>query len=141
MSTHKGCYEFQALKAVLVTGAYCAGSQTLQLKDNYRSTPQVLRGAEGVLNNILSTGGAAARMPLVPYNAGGPQIEAGNSPSFVAFTATPAHAYAVHCMQSVCNLRMCHLKNWGISKNTVSCLALVVSHECVYNIERPYSAM
>lgn len=71
-----------------------AGSQTLQLKDNYRSTPQVLRGAEGVLRNILGTGAAAARLPLVPLRAGGPAIEAGPhcnhtfGYSLTAFTVT-----------------------------------------------------
>lgn len=52
-----------------------SGSHTLQLKDNYRSTPQVLRGAEGILNNILSTGTPTPRTPLVPFRAEGPDIE------------------------------------------------------------------
>lgn len=74
---------------------YCvlsyAGSHTLQLKDNYRSTPQVLRGAEGVLKNIL--GGPAARTPLVPLNAAGPQIEAGTLYTICGQPSIQAHVY------------------------------------------------
>lgn len=51
------------------------GAQTLQLRDNYRSTPQVLRGAEGVLNNLLSTGSTPERVVLNPLLDGGPQIQ------------------------------------------------------------------
>ena len=52
-----------------------AGATTLHLKDNYRSTPQVLRGAEGVLNNILSTGVTPERVVLNPLQNEGPQIQ------------------------------------------------------------------
>lgn len=51
------------------------GATTLHLKDNYRSTPQVLRGAEGVLNNILSTGVTPERVVLNPLQNEGPQIQ------------------------------------------------------------------
>ncbi|KAL3143319.1 hypothetical protein ABBQ38_002158 [Trebouxia sp. C0009 RCD-2024] len=51
------------------------GAQTLQLRDNYRSTPQVLRGAEGVLKNLLSTGATPERVVLNPLLDGGPQIQ------------------------------------------------------------------
>ena len=47
----------------------------MHLKDNYRSTPQVLRGAEGVLNNILSTGVTPERVVLNPLQSEGPQIQ------------------------------------------------------------------
>ena len=56
-------------------GYALAGAQTLQLRDNYRSTPQVLRGAEGVLKNLLSTGATPERVVLNPLLDGGPQIQ------------------------------------------------------------------
>lgn len=51
------------------------GAITLHLKDNYRSTPQVLRGAEGVLTNILSTGVVPERAVLNPLLTAGPNIQ------------------------------------------------------------------
>ena len=79
----------------------CVGSHTLQLKDNYRSTPQVLRGAEGVLKNIL--GGPAARTPLVPLKAAGPQIEAGTLYTICGQRPIPAHVYNASLQTSCAN--------------------------------------
>ena len=55
--------------------SHVAGAQTLQLRDNYRSTPQVLRGAEGVLQNLVSSGAAPDRVELNPLLADGQQIQ------------------------------------------------------------------
>ena len=60
--------------------SHVAGAQTLQLRDNYRSTPQVLRGAEGVLENLLASGVAPDRVDLNPLLAEGPQIQVPPAP-------------------------------------------------------------
>ena len=66
--------------SILLTCCIChachaTGAQTLQLRDNYRSTPQVLRGAEGVLKHMLSTGRTPDRVVLNPLLSEGAQIE------------------------------------------------------------------
>ena len=70
------CHQHSCTKSSIVqSGGHVTGAQTLQLRDNYRSTPQVLRGAEGVLKNVLSSGVAPERVNLNPLLAGGAEIE------------------------------------------------------------------
>lgn len=71
------------------------GAQTLHLKDNYRSTPQVLRGAEGVLTHIVKSGTMPERVDLNPLLSSGPQIEVAQ----VSNERAEAEAVAVHIQQ------------------------------------------